>query len=59
MFDAWSQNDSELGLAFQAFELGIQIKERIIHAFKRNLKCEELKKKQKQKKPMYYQVTST
>jgi hypothetical protein len=45
MFDAWSQNDSELGLAFQAFELGIQIKERIIHAFKRNLKCEELKKK--------------
>jgi hypothetical protein len=37
MFDAWSQNDSELGLAFQAFELGIQIKDQIIHAFKRNL----------------------
>jgi hypothetical protein len=37
MFDAWSQNDSEPGLAFQAFELGIQIKDQIIHAFKRNL----------------------
>jgi hypothetical protein len=41
MFDAWSQNDSELGLTFEAFELGIQIKDQIIHAFKRNLKCDE------------------
>jgi len=56
MFDAWSQNDSELGLAFQAFELGIQIKDPIIHAFKRNLKCDENFVK---KKPPYYQVTST
>jgi hypothetical protein len=56
MFDAWSQNDSELGLAFQAFELGIQIKDQIIHTFKRNLKCDENFVK---KKLPYYQVTST
>jgi hypothetical protein len=41
MFDAWSQKDSELGLAFQVFELRIQIMDQIIHAFKRNLKCDE------------------
>jgi hypothetical protein len=56
MFDAWSQKDSKLGLPFEAFELVIQIKDQIIHAFKRNLKCDENFIK---KKPPYYQVTST
>jgi hypothetical protein len=56
MFDARSQNDSKLGLTFEAFELGIQIKDQIIHDFKRNWKCDE---NFVNKKPPYYQVMST